>query len=398
MTENKRPYCQHCKGKGWFDGLEIPCRWCNPGGEFRSLGLGTTAPAPPTQTEGEHPEDFCKKCGRPNIVWFAPNEIWNQAVRAANEPEILCPVCFVQLAEAAGFNGVWKVALNDYVAAAPSDTAAPKCVHCGHQDKRSLGGFCNTQVTGGFCWCKCEFAEPVTIQARFIEAFRDAAFKAHLRAQHKYEWEECEWIECEDRRRLISEFAEPVTTPDNYVAWCRYTYDESGGIQSIETCDSDAPGAFRVYARSPQPVTAAARAAAREIMQAWKDWLDESDYDKIAAIISRHCAAGVEAGGDKWAWVWERASHEPCNRAYYGWPGTCEADAGPDNHYACVSCLARKRRNAAATTSPETTPNYALVQLLNAAMLHPEQAEGYIRRVIAELGDASPETPVGGKE
>lgn len=35
---------------------------------------------------------------------------------------------------------------------------------------------------------------------------------------------------------------------DSYVAWCRYTYDESGGIRSIVTCDSDAKGAFKVYA------------------------------------------------------------------------------------------------------------------------------------------------------
>lgn len=79
--------------------------WAEEGG-FRLL-LRTSDPLQP---EGEHPEDFCKKCGRPNIVWFGPNRIWNQAVRAANEPEILCPVCFVQLAEAAGFKDVWEVA------------------------------------------------------------------------------------------------------------------------------------------------------------------------------------------------------------------------------------------------------------------------------------------------
>ena len=35
---------------------------------------------------------------------------------------------------------------------------------------------------------------------------------------------------------------------DNYVAWCHYTHNHIGGIESIETCDSDAKGAFRVYA------------------------------------------------------------------------------------------------------------------------------------------------------
>ena len=34
---SKRPYCVHCHGKGWFAGLEIPCAWCNPGGEWRAL-------------------------------------------------------------------------------------------------------------------------------------------------------------------------------------------------------------------------------------------------------------------------------------------------------------------------------------------------------------------------
>lgn len=38
-----------------------------------------------------------------------------------------------------------------------------------------------------------------------------------------------------------------VHAADDYVAWCRYLYDEAGGIQSIETCDSDAKGAFKVY-------------------------------------------------------------------------------------------------------------------------------------------------------
>lgn len=61
-----------------------------------------------------HPEDFCHKCGRPNVVWFAPNELWNKAVREVGAPEILCPVCFVQLAEVTGISAVWKVAPEGY--------------------------------------------------------------------------------------------------------------------------------------------------------------------------------------------------------------------------------------------------------------------------------------------
>lgn len=60
-----------------------------------------------------HPEDFCKKCGRPNVVWFAPNEMWNKYVRD-NEPGILCPVCFIQLVEREGVSATWSVAPQDY--------------------------------------------------------------------------------------------------------------------------------------------------------------------------------------------------------------------------------------------------------------------------------------------
>lgn len=42
--------------------------------------------------------------------------------------------------------------------------------------------------------------------------------------------------------------------PDDYVAWCRYIYNDGGGIQSIVTCDSDAKGAFKVY-RQPDAVS-----------------------------------------------------------------------------------------------------------------------------------------------
>lgn len=70
-----------------------------------------TAPPDTTRVAGEHPEDFCHKCGHPNISWFAPNQLWNEAVRAVNQPEILCPVCFVKLTEIAGIREqTWEVA------------------------------------------------------------------------------------------------------------------------------------------------------------------------------------------------------------------------------------------------------------------------------------------------
>ncbi|HEX5704889.1 MAG TPA: hypothetical protein VFX97_16950 [Pyrinomonadaceae bacterium] len=61
-------------------------------------------------TETGHPEDSCKKCGRPNVVWFAPNDLWNRYVRDTNEPGILCPVCFIQIVERGGVSVRWSVA------------------------------------------------------------------------------------------------------------------------------------------------------------------------------------------------------------------------------------------------------------------------------------------------
>lgn len=68
-------------------------------------------------THISHPEDFCHKCGRPNVVWFAPSSLWNLVVRTKGEPEMLCPTCFIRLAEEAGINGqAWKVEPESYVA------------------------------------------------------------------------------------------------------------------------------------------------------------------------------------------------------------------------------------------------------------------------------------------
>ncbi len=47
-----------------------------------------------------HPEDYCHRCGNPNIVWHAPNSLWNRVI--VHKPSILCPVCFVIEAEKSG--------------------------------------------------------------------------------------------------------------------------------------------------------------------------------------------------------------------------------------------------------------------------------------------------------
>lgn len=48
----------------------------------------------------------CQDCARDNPVWFAPNAVWNLALGgpdAKGDPGgILCPLCFIRRAEAAG--------------------------------------------------------------------------------------------------------------------------------------------------------------------------------------------------------------------------------------------------------------------------------------------------------
>lgn len=56
----------------------------------------------------------CDDCGRPNPVWFAPNEVWNLAIGgpdARDDPGgFVCPNCFIIRAEQAGIvPTAWKL-------------------------------------------------------------------------------------------------------------------------------------------------------------------------------------------------------------------------------------------------------------------------------------------------
>lgn len=64
----------------------------------------------------DHPEDFCGRCGGLNVPWVAPSPLWNEVMRGGdiNGPgrygDIICPTCFVVLAEAAGIASSWRIA------------------------------------------------------------------------------------------------------------------------------------------------------------------------------------------------------------------------------------------------------------------------------------------------
>lgn len=63
-------------------------------------------------TTDRHSEDYCHRCGGPNISWSAPSPLWNQVMRGGsiNGPwqwdEIICPLCFAELA--AGIADLWE--------------------------------------------------------------------------------------------------------------------------------------------------------------------------------------------------------------------------------------------------------------------------------------------------
>jgi hypothetical protein len=124
----QRPFSEHGKPRVW-DTERLPS--CPPPsltGTYRSAPssvepapapmpdyrpildalYGTTAAAPSSETPTPHPEDTCQQCGGPNIVWFAPNEVWNAVM--PDDGGILCPACFVKAAVRAGVDPVsWRV-------------------------------------------------------------------------------------------------------------------------------------------------------------------------------------------------------------------------------------------------------------------------------------------------
>ena len=57
-----------------------------------------------------HPEDFCHRCGRPNISWYVDSEEWELMDDVAS---ILCPQCFVTVwSYKTGFSGSWELRLD----------------------------------------------------------------------------------------------------------------------------------------------------------------------------------------------------------------------------------------------------------------------------------------------
>lgn len=85
---------------------------------IQRLGQEFDAPeASPSLGMGEaHGDRKCDACHRANPVWFAPSPLWNLVIggpEATDDPGgVLCPICFIEKAEAAGVmpaTGAWLV-------------------------------------------------------------------------------------------------------------------------------------------------------------------------------------------------------------------------------------------------------------------------------------------------
>lgn len=129
------------------DQLGTIAEWSQPQLDWVGQGVYSFADSPKAREEGmvewldmpppaalssknrSHPEDFCERCKGPNVIWFAPSPLWNAA---HGEWDILCPVCFVTLAVAAGINqDAWRIAPEFYVET-PADPPLWKCPFCSH--------------------------------------------------------------------------------------------------------------------------------------------------------------------------------------------------------------------------------------------------------------------------
>lgn len=97
--------CPRCyaawAGGDWF------WRWCKRCGDSWRNHL-QNAPQ-------EHPELQCRRCGGPNRSWHAPSPLWNAVMRGGSIDgawefdELICPTCFMVLAEERGVAEAWRL-------------------------------------------------------------------------------------------------------------------------------------------------------------------------------------------------------------------------------------------------------------------------------------------------
>lgn len=87
------------------------------------LYSGVSWPANPYRADSaaparrdRHPEDYCHRCGGPNVSWWVPSPVWNAVIGYPDQAHdgIVCPRCFAELAEAKGAKGPWRWAPREW--------------------------------------------------------------------------------------------------------------------------------------------------------------------------------------------------------------------------------------------------------------------------------------------
>lgn len=111
---------QHSAENRWECSEECSCEAFKARAAALSVAAEPKEGAPPPLA----PESMCERCKGPNVVWFAPNDLWN---RVAPELGILCPICFIREAESKGIVPTgWM--LTEEVAADAPPTREPEWV------------------------------------------------------------------------------------------------------------------------------------------------------------------------------------------------------------------------------------------------------------------------------
>lgn len=101
--------------RAWFATLHPDFGMFIPENEL-AAGVDALGDGDLTGVHHEHPETYCHRCAGPNLPWAAPSPLWNEVMRGdINNTDldqwdgIVCPTCFMVLAEEAGIAEIWRL-------------------------------------------------------------------------------------------------------------------------------------------------------------------------------------------------------------------------------------------------------------------------------------------------
>lgn len=99
------------------------------------------------------PEEYCHRCGGRNISWYTPGGVWDPVMRPVPGSEwkwneIICPLCFVELA---GGDGTWAL-LPRRLDGQPWTSADERAAIIAGAVRDAADAACNSQVIDGRAW------------------------------------------------------------------------------------------------------------------------------------------------------------------------------------------------------------------------------------------------------